>query len=258
MEYDAQLRHALQTVSQGASAMRYAARAQRSSSGLGLSPDFMRRALTAPLSLLAGFVWDEPLPQVRVQRNPVRRARMRRATPQQAKGKGLPKPIDLGGLDTRLRRGLVDNRLDKPDPELEASNCRALFLEIIRRAAFDWVLYRTSSKLLNRQLAESAYVWLFSETQNSHSWSLRRRHGKEITAFLTVCAMLDLDPEHVRNKIRGMTERDIMGAGRPAERRKYKNGEEAVHGEDLPVFDVDVDALPLHDCMFAPEPPTWG
>lgn len=258
MEYDAQLRHALQVVSQGAVAMQYASQAQRAAPGAGLSPDFMRRALTAPLSMLAGLVWDEPLPKARVQRSPVRRARMKRATPNLPRRKVLPKPVDLGSLGTRLRMGLVDNRLDKPDPELEASNCRALLLEVIRRAAFDWVLYRTSSKLLNRQLADSAYVWLFSETQNSSMWSLRKRNCKELTGFLTVCSMLDLDPEQVRNRIRGMTERDIMGAGRPAERRKYKNGEEAVHGEDLPVFGVDVDTLPLHDCMFAPEPPTWG
>lgn len=258
MEYDIQLRRALQVVSQGASAMRHAARAQRASSKAGLSPDFMRRALTAPLSMLAGLVCDEPLPQVRVQRAPVRRARMKRAVPLPSKGRGLPKPVDLGGLDTRLRMGLVDNRPDRPDPQLEASNCRALLLEVIRRAAFDWVLYRTSSKLLNRQIAESAYVWLFSETQSSPMWSLRKRNGKELMGFLTICSTLDLDPEQLRNTIRRMTERDIMGAGRPAERRKYKNGEEAVHGEDLPVFDVDVDALPLHDCMFAPEPLTWG
>jgi hypothetical protein len=163
--------------------------------------------------------------------------------------------VDLGGLDKRLSK-LLDNRMSRgrPDPQLEASNCRALLLEVIRRAAYDWVLYRGSSKLPNRLLAESAYQWLFVEEPGSVSWCNRGKHGKELTAFAAICSQLDMDPDSVRSTVRALTERDIMGAGRPAERRRGKAGDEVAHGEDLRVFDVDVDSLPVFDCMFAPEP----
>jgi hypothetical protein len=255
MGYDEQLRQALQAVSNGASAMRHVALARKSM----LAPDFLSRALAVPLTLLADLVLHEAelpaLPQVeRVVHTHVRRPRVKRAPQPRIVREGLPRPVDLKGLAKRLSTGLVDNRLDYPDPQLEASNCRALLLEVVRRAAFDWVLYRTSSKLVNRQLADSAYNWLFVETPNSPMGSLRERNEKELTSFLAVCAVLDLDPERVRDTARAMTERDIMGAGRPAERRKARGGEEGTNCEDLNVFDVDVDSLPIFDCMFAPEP----
>jgi hypothetical protein len=245
-----ELQQALLAVSTGSVALRHAARAQGFTPFLDLPEGFTTHAVLAPLRRLQAILGgQEPLvtlaPAIRAKRAP-------RAT---AARSGIPKPVDLGGLDRRLPR-VPDNRMSRgrPDPQLEASNCRALLLEVIRRAAYDWVLYRGSSKLPNRLLAESAYQWLFVEEPGSVAWVNRSKHGKELMAFVAICSQLDIDPDRMRATVRTMTERDIMGAGRPAERRRGKAGDEVAHGDDLRVFDVDVDLLPVFDCMFAPEP----
>lgn len=243
------LQRAVEAVAMGSAALRYAAVAAVAAGHTELSEGLATRVLLGPLLQLEKLV-DEGIspikkPVARVPRKVVARAKKPAA-------RGLPKPVDLGGLDHRLAR-LSDNRARTPDSQLESSNCRALLLEIIRRAAFDWVLYRGSSKLPNRLLAESAYQWLFVEEPESAAWRLRESSGKGLTSFIAICGQLDIDPERVRATVRLMTQRDIMGAGRPAERRKGK-GDEAMHGDDLSVFDVDVDSLPVFDCMFSPEP----
>jgi hypothetical protein len=155
-------------------------------------------------------------------------------------------PPDLKGFDLRTNLYGVE-----PSQALESSACRALLLEVIRRAAYDWVLYRSSSKLPNRQLAESSFIWLFVETPESATGELRHRNGKDLTGFVNICDLLEIDPEKVRAKVRTMTIRDIMGAGRPAERRKHKgSSDDAMHSDDLRVFDVDVDALPTFDPLY--------
>lgn len=244
-----ELQQALLAVSTGSAALRYAARAQGYAPLLELPEDFASNAVLAPLRQLQLLLGGQP---VAGRKEPS--ARAKRALRAVAKA-GLPKPVDLRGLDRRLPR-VADNRMSRgrPDPQLEASNCRALLLEVIRRAAYDWVLYRGSSKLPNRLLAESAYQWLFVEEPGSVSWVNRGKHGKELTAFMAICSQLDIDPDRMRATVRTMTERDIMGAGRPAERRRVKAGDEVANGDDLRVFDVDVDSLPVFDCMFAPEP----
>lgn len=110
------------------------------------------------------------------------------------------------------------------DPEghdvvMEASKCRALLLEVIRRSAHDWVLYRNTRRP-ERAFALDAYVWLFEEEPGHPNWELRQREGEPLMAFLTICELLDLDPDTVRRRVREMTIRDIMTAGRPAERRR--------------------------------------
>lgn len=242
-----ELQRALRGVSIGAAALRHAAHAQGIAPLLDLPEGFTGHAVLAPLRQLRALLGVQEA-QPRTGRGGARgRHAARPGTPRLA----IPRPVDLGGLDKRLPR-ILDNR--GADPQLEASNCRALLLEVVRRAAYDWVLYRGSSKLPNRLLAESAYQWLFVEEPGSTLWTNRSKHGKELTAFVAICNQLDIDPDRVRATVRTMTERDIMGAGRPAERRKGKAGDEAAHGDDLHVFDVDVAALPVFDCMFAPEP----
>jgi len=117
-----------------------------------------------------------------------------------------------------------------PEPHdvvMEASKCRALLLEIVRRAAHDWVLYRLSKKMTELELAEDAYVWMFEEDP-AHSWA-RRREGtpKMLTSFLTICELLDLNPRVVRERVKKMTVKSIMTAGRPAERRRQYRDEPA-------------------------------
>jgi hypothetical protein len=251
MDLDDQLALALQVVSQGAAAISYAALASDAVTGVSLSPDFTYKAVGAPLNALAGLLGVElPPPRARRPRRR-RRPRTTTATPKP----GLPPPTDLGDLEERLSSWDPDERpFIAADPQMESSSCRALLLEVVRRAAYDWVLYRTSSKLPNRMLADNAYHWLFVEVQEGSSWLKRQTHGKEITSFVVICEMLDLDPDRVRAQVRTMTERDIMGAGRPAERRRHKNNDaDMMQSDDLRVFDVDIDSLPSYDPMFVSE-----
>lgn len=246
----AQLQQTLHAVASGAALVRYVVQARSLVPGAEIAADLFLRALLTPLSDLEGLFSHVAMPPTQGKRHAVATA-SRRAKPQKP---GLPKPVDLHGLDKRLPV-VVDRRFDvnKPDVALEASNCRALLLEIIRRAAYDWVLYRGSSELTKRQWAESAYYWLFEEDSSFATWATRERDGKLLTGFITICAVLDLDPSRVRKRIRSLTTHGILSAGRPAEKRKGKVADEVMHSDDHHVFDVDVSTLPLHDCMFAPE-----
>jgi hypothetical protein len=110
-----------------------------------------------------------------------------------------------------------------PDPvetKIEATRCRALLLTIIQRAMHDWVMYRTSSKVVMRQLAENAYIWLFEEKPGHPWWERRKREGYTITGFLAICEVMEVDPDFVRYRAKRLTPQEIMTAGRPAERRR--------------------------------------
>lgn len=144
-----------------------------------------------------------------------------------------------------------------PEPHdivLEASKCRALLLEVIRRAAHDWVLYR-STRRPERAFALDAYVWLFEEEPGHPNWELRQREGEPMMAFLTICDLLDLEPETVRARVRGMTIRDIMTAGRPAERRRAPKADGVEDYSSPPQLDVvsydDPDVYSTYESHFA-------
>lgn len=116
-----------------------------------------------------------------------------------------------------------------PDPatsRIMISRCRALLLEIIRRAAHDWILYRMHRRMHRRQLAENAFRWLFEEDLEHPDYKERSSNGKSITSFVVICEQLDLDPEMVRRRIRKMNVKTIMCAGRPAERRKRRTSDD--------------------------------
>jgi len=104
--------------------------------------------------------------------------------------------------------------------EQEVVGAKSLLLEVVRRAAADWVLYRSSTRLQNRVLAEEAWRWLFEEGPGLPEWDERRATGKELTSFLGICTILDFDPQELRNKIKELTAAQVVGMGRPAEYRR--------------------------------------
>lgn len=94
---------------------------------------------------------------------------------------------------------------------------RALLLEVILRAAADWVLYRASTRPQQQQLARDAYIWLFDEAPGHPHWAERQsslRIGR-LFSFLAICDVANLDPEWVRRYIRTLTRRRITAMGRP-------------------------------------------
>lgn len=247
------LTKALQGMEAGAEAIRHVSLALAGRPGVGLSADFGYRATVAPLAQLARLLGvEDPLARSE-PRAPRRKARARRARP--------PKKVQAKPNQAKELGQFVD-RASAWDPEsyfevnysdqmAEAGGCRALLLEIIRRASFDWVLYRNSSKLANKQLAEGAFHWLFIEDEKSQQWAQRVRNGKGMLSFLTICETLDIEPNKVRKRVHKLTGRDIMGAGRPAERRKVKHSDDSLSSDEHSVFDVDVDSLPTYDPMYS-------
>ena len=106
----------------------------------------------------------------------------------------------------------------------EISGCKTLLLEIIRRAAYDWVLYRTSHKMVNRVLADSAYTWIFVEDADHPDSMERKLEGKDLTSFESICMHLDLEPRIVRSYIQKLQPKNVMSIGRPAEYRRADGG----------------------------------
>jgi hypothetical protein len=144
----------------------------------------------------------------------------------------------------------------EPTTEREVSRCKALLLEVLRRAAHDWVLYRQHRKLDKRELAHDAYIWLFEE-DDRHPYRRERQKAsfpgvngraapsgaRALTSFHSVCEHLDLDPGVVRERIKKMDARSIIASGRPPQnRRPHREVEELV---ECPIqLAVDVDADP--------------
>jgi hypothetical protein len=137
----------------------------------------------------------------------------------------------------------------EPASEREVSRCKALLLEVLRRAAHDWVLYRQHKKLEKRELAHDAYIWLFEEDDH-HPYRRERinamfpgRSGRPptrgtrlLTSFQSVCENLDLDPETVRACIKKMDARSIISSGRPPQQRTL-----AKDAEELPECEIQVE-----------------
>lgn len=248
-----QLQLALREVSEGAVALLHAGRASDAAPTVGVSANFTYQAITAPLTRLSLLLGAEP-PRPRARRP--RKSRRARTVVVQVLAPGqLPAPPQLDGFDLESAWD-PDERPYSPDadPQFESGNCRALLLEIVRRAAFDWVLYRTSSKLPNRMLADNAYTWLFVEEPDTGAWRQRELADKELTGFVSICEAVGVDPDRMRDRIRTLTERDIMGAGRPAEKRRYKpSSDEVMHSDDLRVFDVDVGSIATFDPLYSME-----
>jgi hypothetical protein len=125
------------------------------------------------------------------------------------------------------------------DPALvtqEINGCKVLLLEVVRRAAYDWVLYRTSRRMLHKKLAEDAYSWLFMEEPGHPNWVERQSVGKHITSFLAICSELDLDADTVRNYVRKLTIKNVMSVGRPAEYRRRSSCPPNMGEEHMPAL----------------------
>jgi len=74
---------------------------------------------------------------------------------------------------------------------------RTLWVKVVIRAVFDWVSYRDSSKLMQIKLAESAYNWLFKESEVFNS-------------FENVCFYLDMSPSNIRNWAKALSRDQVL------------------------------------------------
>lgn len=148
-----------------------------------------------------------------------------------------------------------------PEPVYEASRCQAFLMEIIRRAAHDYVLYRQARKMELKALAEQAYTWLFEEEPGHPAWKDRERAlfkiedeetgqpaievgTRRLTSFLSICEACNLDPEAVRDRAREMTVEQVTRTGRRIERRSTKSSDDSMSMETHSIVaDIDIYAL---------------
>lgn len=111
---------------------------------------------------------------------------------------------------------------------------KALLIEVVRRAAYDWVLYRQDSRPSYRGMAMDAYVWLFQEEPGHTLWEERRDRGELGMSFLGICESLGLDPGAIRDGICKLTPHRIRTLGRiPTNRSKKTGCHDSLFGEDL-------------------------
>jgi hypothetical protein len=143
------------------------------------------------------------------------------------------------------------------DPQIprDATRCKALLFEVLKRAASDYVLYKQHSKMLMRELAEEAHTWLFLEDEDHANFRDRENSAFEtatgekvygtrsLTSFLSICDYLDLSPGAVRKRVLEMDVRSIISAGRPAENRKIHATDATSHVSHSLSEEIDMDSL---------------
>lgn len=85
----------------------------------------------------------------------------------------------------------------------EGEGERLMLASIIRRAAFDIVLYRNSPRLVDRLVGVQAYQWMFREDPD-------QQHPRDrFTSFLNICEILDQDPEWIRSQTLRLKKTDV-------------------------------------------------
>ena len=133
---------------------------------------------------------------------------------------------------------------NEPIPvSVEAVRCKALLLEVIRRAAHDWVLYRQHTRLPLKEIAQAAHVWLFEEGPGYPGWDQRENCAWHMTAFVNICEELDIDPDVVRQRVLRMRVSEIVRSGRPIERRYRVDRDDASTTQHPVHVDVDIGTL---------------
>ena len=142
-----------------------------------------------------------------------------------------------------------------PQAPRDATRCKALLFEVLKRAISDYVLYRQHSKMLLRELAEEAHTWLFIEDEGHVNFKDRedsvfetatgeKLYGtRNLTSFLSICDYLDLSPGAVRKRALELDIRSIISAGRPAENRKIHATDATSHISHNLSEEIDMDSL---------------
>jgi len=78
---------------------------------------------------------------------------------------------------------------------------KLLLAALIRRAAYDVILFRGKRELKYRSIWEDAHNWLFKERGKSVE--------REFCSFENICFLLDQDPEEIRRKTLRLTKQDV-------------------------------------------------
>jgi len=86
---------------------------------------------------------------------------------------------------------------------------RLLWIKVILRAAYDWVLYRNSKSHIAKKIAEDAHRWLFNPPKEKISIVIgnttRLVEHQEFNSLENICDAIDLDVDSVRKFARLLT-----------------------------------------------------
>lgn len=106
-----------------------------------------------------------------------------------------------------------------PPMESQSIAYRGLLAGVLRRAIFDWVLYRDHPSIMRRRIAGEAYIWLFIEGPGYPTWRRRLKEHLELLSFISICESLSLSKEQVRRVAEQVSKGDIRRLGRPPTNR---------------------------------------
>ena len=105
-----------------------------------------------------------------------------------------------------------------PDAQVVLARQRRFYSKLIYRAICDIVNYRDAMKPQDREIHESAMVWMYngvetSKCEDEETWR-RMKEFDDVMSFETACSALDWDPSWVREKVKGLTKKDLAHIGR--------------------------------------------
>lgn len=90
---------------------------------------------------------------------------------------------------------------------------RLLWIKVILRAAYDWVLYRNSKSHIAKKIADDAHRWLFDPPYEKRHIQIgkitRIIHQQEFNSLENVCDAIDLNIDSVRKFANSLT-RDMV------------------------------------------------
>ncbi len=107
----------------------------------------------------------------------------------------------------------LDDDLVQPRRLEIYENFRLLWIKVILRAAYDWVLYRDSKSQAYKRVADNAYRWLFEDyfekVKIIEEGVVEIKLERPFNSLFSLCEELDLDIDTVRKFAKKMTRRDI-------------------------------------------------
>lgn len=122
-----------------------------------------------------------------------------------------------------------------PQKKINEHECfRLLWIKVILRAAYDWVLYRNSKSHIYKNIAEDAYRWIFDPPKERKKIVVGKTevivHTQEFNSLENICDAINLDVDSVRRFSKRLT-RDMVKKLEFLERstkpKGKKKGEEA-------------------------------
>lgn len=86
---------------------------------------------------------------------------------------------------------------------------RLLWIKVILRAAYDWVLYRNSKSYSHKKDAEDAYRWIFDPPKEKRRVTINGQVKviliQEFNSLENICDAINLDIDSVRSFARRLT-----------------------------------------------------